>query len=140
MKDRYTENGVFARIERERAGTPVRQAESLRKRMHMQVPEFSRILGIKHATYKKKAAEGAALTGSYGYAVSDVERILDKACRLLPDDNNSFDVGKWFAEWIKQPQPSLGGMKPEQLLDTPTGRGMVARVVDLWEAELTNEI
>lgn len=129
MENNYNERDVFARIERERTGLPARQAESLRKKMHMQVSEFSRILGIKHATYKKKAAEGAALTGSYGYAVSDVERILDKACRLLPDDNKSFDVGKWFAEWIKQPQPSLGGMKPEQLLDTPTGRGMVARVI-----------
>ena len=125
----YAHFNQMERVEREREGTPMKAAESLRKSMRMQMPAFSRILGIKLATYKKKVAEGAALTGHYGYAVSEVERIVDQARDLLPADKQDFDVAKWFAEWITQPQPSLGGMKPEQLLDTPTGRKMVARVV-----------
>lgn len=119
----------MALIERQRIGTPVIDAEALRKSLRMQVPEFTRALGIKVATYKKKTADKATLTGSYGYAITDVEGILSKARELLPADRLDFDVAKWFAEWIKLPQPSLRGMKPEELLDTPAGRAMVLRVV-----------
>lgn len=120
---------LFARIERERDGTPAKVAESLRTSMRMQKSEFSRMLGIKLAAYKKAAANDAALTGSYGYAVTDLERILDKARDLLTKERKDFDIATWFAEWIHQAQPSLGGMKPEQLLDTPTGRHMVSRIL-----------
>lgn len=103
MENHYNECSVFARIERERTGMPVRQAESSRKWMHMPASEFSRILVIKHATYKKKAAEGAVLTGSYGYAVSVVEHILDKARSLLPEDRKDLDIEKWLPSGSRNP-------------------------------------
>lgn len=120
----------FARIERERAGTLISVDEALSKGLRMQVPEFTKTLGIKVATYKKRTADKATLTGSYGYAITDIEGILPKARELLPDDLRDFDVAKWFAEWIKLPQPSFGVREPAQLLDTPTGRRLVDRVVD----------
>ena len=126
---RRLELDPIALIERQRQGTPAKDAESLRKSLGMQVPEFTKVLGIKVATYKKKAADKSTLTGSYGYAVTDVEAILAKARELLPKREKNFDVAKWFAEWIKLPQPSLGGLKPAELLDTPAGRALVLRVV-----------
>ncbi|MGH8118607.1 MAG: antitoxin Xre/MbcA/ParS toxin-binding domain-containing protein [Rhodanobacteraceae bacterium] len=119
----------MARIALERSGTPVERAEAIRHELGMEVSEFSDVLGIKLATYKRKKAERGALKGSYGYAVSDVEDILTSVRDLLPDDKRDFDVARWFAGWIKVPQPALGGHRPEELLDTPTGRQMVRRVV-----------
>lgn len=104
-------------------------AERLRASMHMEVSEFSGALGIKLATYKKKRADGTRLKGSYGYAVSDLEGILETARSVLPADKQDFNVARWFAAWIKQPQPALGGEPPEKFLDTPTGRVLVQRLV-----------
>lgn len=118
-----------ARIERERTGMPVKLAEDLRKQMGLSVPEFSQTLGIKLATYKKRVANKEPLTGRYGDAVADLGETLAVAQSLLTPEHDNFDVPRWFAEWITVPQPSLGGRKPSSILDTPTGRALVKRVV-----------
>ncbi|HEU0276232.1 MAG TPA: antitoxin Xre/MbcA/ParS toxin-binding domain-containing protein [Rhodanobacteraceae bacterium] len=123
------DRGLMARIALERSGMPIGCAEAVRRKLGMEVSEFSGVLGIKLATYKRKKLNRSALKGSYGYAVSDVEDILAFVRDLLPDDKRDFDVARWFAGWIKVPQPALGGHRPEELLDTPTGRRVVRRVV-----------
>lgn len=123
------DHGLMARIALERSGTPMERAEAVRRKLGMEVSEFSDVLGIKLATYKRKRLNRSALKGSYGYAVSDVEDILASVRDLLPDDKRDFDVARWFAGWIKVPQPALGGQRPEDLLDTPTGRRVVRRIV-----------
>jgi len=40
-----------------------------------------------------------------------------------------FDVEKWVGEWIQRPQPALGGLAPADVMDTPTGRASVMRVL-----------
>lgn len=66
---------------------------------------------------------------TYGYAVSGLDAILAKARALLQAERQDLDVERWLGGWIKEPQPSLGGLKPEELLDRPTGRELVKRVV-----------
>ena len=41
----------------------------------------------------------------------------------------NFDAAKWLGQWIETPQPALGGLKPADLIDTPTGVAIVARVL-----------
>lgn len=119
----------IARIDRERKGMPVNMAEALRKHMGLSTGELSRIFGIKPATYKKKVADKEPLAGRYGDAVADLGETLAIGRNLLPTDRADFNIPRWFAEWITIPQPSLGGRKPEDILDTPTGRALVKRVV-----------
>lgn len=38
-------------------------------------------------------------------------------------------ASRWLGEWIRKPQPALGGRKPEELLDTPTGLDAVMHVL-----------
>lgn len=45
-----------------------------------------------------------------------------------------FDAAKWLGQWIERPQPSLGGRKPADLIDTPTGVEMVARLLGAIES------
>jgi uncharacterized protein (DUF2384 family) len=40
-----------------------------------------------------------------------------------------FDAARWLAEWLKEPQSSLGGKCPAELMDTADGRGLVADLV-----------
>jgi uncharacterized protein (DUF2384 family) len=119
----------IARIHRERKGMPVSMAEALRKQMGLSAGEFSRIFGIKPATYKKKVADKEPLAGRYGDAVADLGETLVIVLNLLPADRDDFNIPRWFAEWITIPQPSLGGRKPADIMDTPTGRALVKQVV-----------
>jgi uncharacterized protein (DUF2384 family) len=45
-----------------------------------------------------------------------------------------FDAAKWLGLWIERPQPALGGRKPADILDTPTGVEVVARLLGSVES------
>ena len=65
-------------------------------------------------------------------------QLLAKAQELAAQsthpDAASFDAARWLGEWIRKPQPALGGRRPEELLDTPTGRAAVMRVLGAMES------
>jgi len=44
-------------------------------------------------------------------------------------DAAGLDVPRWLGRWIEQPQPALGGRRPAELLDTPTGAEVVTRLL-----------
>jgi uncharacterized protein (DUF2384 family) len=44
-------------------------------------------------------------------------------------DPEGFDAAKWFAAWIAEPAPALGGRKPEELLETADGREAVSKLL-----------
>ena len=41
----------------------------------------------------------------------------------------NFDTVKWLGQWIERPQPALGGSKPADYLDTPTGVEIVSKLL-----------
>lgn len=43
-----------------------------------------------------------------------------------PEGADGFDAVKWLGQWLERPQPALGGRRPADLMDTPTGMEMVA--------------
>ena len=43
-----------------------------------------------------------------------------------PDD---FDAARWFARWMADPVPALGGVAPQELLDTADGREAVSTLL-----------
>jgi uncharacterized protein (DUF2384 family) len=40
-----------------------------------------------------------------------------------------FDAVRWLGQWIERAQPALDGRRPADLLDTPTGVDLVARLL-----------
>lgn len=50
---------------------------------------------------------------------------LDAQAALPP----GFDFDHWLEEWLKRPQPALGGSRPTDLLTTPDGIESVRRVL-----------
>lgn len=44
------------------------------------------------------------------------------------------DSAAWLAKWLERPQPSLGGRKPGDLIGTPEGVDVVARLLGSIES------
>lgn len=61
-------------------------------------------------------------------------KVQELAAQSTHPDAAAFDTALWLGEWIRKPQPALGGRRPEDLLDTPTGQAAVMRVLGAMES------
>src|SRR5579871_2438681 len=121
-------------VEIERAGVEGRLLKDLATVLQLPAARFFEVIGIPKATAERKVAAGDQLVaGSAGVAAIGVARLLGIAQSMLhestADEAKGFDAGRWLGRWLEQPQPALGGKKPSELLDTPTGIDIVARVL-----------
>ena len=95
------------------------------------------MIGVPKATAEKKAANNEQVTGAGGQAAIGVARLLGIAQSIVENstaDVEGFDVHKWLGQWLERPQPSLGGKRPAEFLDTPTGFQLVSRVLGAVES------
>lgn len=117
----------------ERQGVPAQLFEFLARRMDLPLADVFRITGAPRSTVMRKINQGGRLDGAPGQAALGMTRLLAKAQEMAAEsthpDAASFDAARWLGGWIKKPQPALGGRKPEELLDTPTGIDAVMRVL-----------
>ena len=120
-------------IEIERAGVAGTFITDLSSRMDLPSSRVFTMLRIPKATAARKMAEGAIIDGRAGQAAIGMVKLLGIAQDIVSSSTakraKDFDSVKWLGLWIEQPQASLGGLKPADLLDTPTGIEMVARVL-----------
>lgn len=120
-------------IEIERAGVAGAFITDLSSRMDLPSSRVFTILRIPKATAARKMAEGSVIDGRAGQAAVGMVKLLGMAQDIVSESTSKqakdFDSVKWLGLWIEQPQASLGGRKPADLLDTPTGVEMVARVL-----------
>ena len=125
-------------VEIERTGVPGFFIKDLSKRMEVPSSRIFRILGLPKATAEKKAAAGEMVAGRGGQAAIGMVKLLGIAQRIAANstatDARDFDAAKWLGLWIERPQSSLGGRKPADLLDTPTGVEVVARLLGSIES------
>jgi len=122
----------------ERAGVPGSFIKDLSKRMKIPSSRIFRILGVPKATAEKKAATGAMVGGRGGQAAIGMVKLLGIVQSIVANSTASeardFDAAKWLGMWIERPQPALGGRKPADFLDTPTGVEVVARLLGSVES------
>lgn len=123
------EGDLLFRIEQERHGVSMTEAETLRRSMGMSVNSYAPLLGMRPSLYKAKRTRRGRFTGAPAYAISDLGDMLRKVEGLVSADAPDFEVRRWFSSWIWHRQPALGGLAPAELLDTPTGRSAVTRVL-----------
>lgn len=117
----------------ERAGVDARLIKDLARRMEIPASRMFAILGVPKATAEKKVAAGERVAGQGGQAAIGMIRLLgiaqDMAAASTAAEARGFDATCWLGRWIEVPQPALGGRKPAELLDTPTGVEIVARLL-----------
>ena len=117
----------------ERHGVPGRFIKDLSRRMDMPSARMFTMLGVPRATGVMKAASSELLSGHGGQAAIGVARLLGLAQNLVAESTapaaKDFDAAKWLGRWLEQPQPALGGHRPADLIDTPTGLDIVGRLL-----------
>ena len=125
-------------VDIERAGVQGTLLKDLSRRMEIPSSRIFAMLGVPKATAEKKAAAGEMVAGRGGQAALGMVRLLGIANRIVANSTakeaRSFDSAKWLGQWIERAQPSLGGRKPADLLDTPTGVDVVARLLGSIES------
>ncbi len=142
--------GVDAFVTRVAKATPIEMVEVERRGIdshflkdvsrHMAVPavRIFDIVGIPKATAEKKVAANEPIAGVGGQAALGLARLLAIARGIVENSTapeaKGFDAAKWLGRWIERPQPALGGRKPADLIGTPTGLAMVARVLGAIES------
>lgn len=123
----------LVRVAIEREGVEAGFVKDLARRMDIPVSRLFAILGVPRATAEKKAAARQRIGGSGGVAAVGMVRLLGLAQELLDESTQpeaaDMDAARWLGNWIEQPQPALGGRRPADLLDTPTGTDIVARLL-----------
>ena len=125
-------------IETERKGVAGAFVKDLSKRMEISAQRMFVILGVPKATAEKKVAAGEMLTGSGGRAALGMARLLGIAKEIVESSTapeaKGFDSAKWLGQWLETPQPALGGRRPAELIDTPTGLAVVAKLLGSIES------
>lgn len=126
------------RIELEREGVAASLIKALAQAMDLPATEVYAMLGVPRSTAEKKHAAGSRISGAHGQAAIAMMRLLGIAQRIVAnstaDAASGFDTARWLGQWIREPQPSLGGRRPADLLDTPTGAEAVMRVLGALES------
>jgi len=125
-------------VEIERQGVLGSFIKDLSKRMEILSSRIFAILGVPKATAEKKAAAGEKVEGRGGQAAIGMVKLLGIAQEIIANSTageaKTFDAAKWLGRWIERPQPALGGRKPADLLDTPTGVEVVTRLLGSIES------
>lgn len=126
------------RVEAEREGVPAQVVKHMANSMDLPAVRMFNILGIAKATAESKAAQQARITGASGQAALGVMHLLSIAESIVggstAPEAHDFDSAKWLGNWIERPQAALGGQRPADLLDTPTGLSVVARLLGSLES------
>ena len=125
-------------VEIERRGVRGSFIKDLSRRLEIPTSRMFGILGVPKATAEKKAAAGEMVTGSGGQAAIAMVKLLviakDIVANSTVPEAKGFNAAKWLGQWIERPQPSLGGRKAADLIDTPTGVEVVARLLGSIES------
>jgi putative toxin-antitoxin system antitoxin component (TIGR02293 family) len=125
-------------VEIERRGVLGSFIKDLSRRMEIPSSRIFTILGVPKATAEKKAAAGERVEGRGGQAAIGMVKLLGIAQEIVATSTaaeaKTFDAARWLGQWIERPQAALGGRKPADLLDTPTGVELVARLMGSLES------
>lgn len=125
-------------VELERVGVRGSLLKDLASEMAIPASRLYQIIGMPKATAEKKAAANEMIAGAAGQAVLGLVKLLalaqSIAANSLAKEAKGFDAAKWLGLWIERPQPALGGKRPSDILDTPTGAAAVARLLGASES------
>lgn len=123
-------------VDVERKGVDARILSALSDQLHLSKLRVFSIVGGPKATMEKKIKTGAVLDGTAGQASIGLARLYARAQELAQNVQApaDFDSAEWLGRWIEIPQPALGGQKPAELISSPTGLGLVLRLLGAMES------
>jgi putative toxin-antitoxin system antitoxin component (TIGR02293 family) len=111
----YVWSNKMERVGLIRKGLSYESIEVISKRTDLPIKHVLTILGIPQTTYNKKKREQNLLSGRDTEVVLVLTELLDFGLEVFNDE------GEKFKRWLKKPNLSLGGVKPQNLFDSITG-------------------
>lgn len=126
---------VADRVNLENAGVPALMARELFRHMAFQESEVHAFLNMSKSAYHRRVSEdNAVIDGAAGHAVVGYADLLLYLQRQLDEMSDvqklaSFDSAKWLGQWLREPNPALGGARPATYMSSPTGRVAVTRAL-----------
>lgn len=120
-----------ARITIEREGVGYRVVRELPGKLDIQPNVMLKILGLAKSTFTKKIRQRENVAGMQGLSVVGLADLVNMAEDMLKnaDIPEDFNVEAWVGDWLQDPQPALGGSAPAEMMDTPSGRESVRRLL-----------
>lgn len=106
-------------------GVPARTVQDLSAAMGLSREQLMRATGLARSTVERKIAARKMLSESESEKLVGLSRLIgqvDSMVRESGDAPAEFDAARWFADWMAQPVAALGGLRPQELLDTADGR------------------
>lgn len=70
--------------------------------------------------------EDLDVDAAFWQLLPEVEQLVAQSTHK---DAATFDLARWLGEWLKRPQPALGGRRPAEMLGTKEGVAAVRRVL-----------
>ncbi|HET7402512.1 MAG TPA: antitoxin Xre/MbcA/ParS toxin-binding domain-containing protein [Usitatibacter sp.] len=120
-------------VQMEREGVPGALIKNIGLRINLPMQRLYDMLGAPKATMERKAASNKPVTGAVGQSTLGLVRLLARAESMVAEstspDARGFDTARWLGEWLETPQPALGGRRPSEMLDTPTGVAIVEKAL-----------
>lgn len=111
----YVWSNKMERVGLIRRGLPYESIEIISKRTDLPVKHVLTILGVPQTTYNKKKRDQDLLNGRDSEVVLVLTELLDFGLEVFNNEREKFQ------RWLKKPNVSLGGLKPESLFDSVTG-------------------
>lgn len=130
---------VIERVRIERDGVPAEYVKALINEAALSANGFQRLTRIPKATYTKKMKDEASFTGTAGQSVIGLMDLINRVEEMMATQKHNpsaknFDAKKWVGEWIQEAQPAIGGRAPIDIMDTPTGRESVMRLLGAMQS------
>jgi putative toxin-antitoxin system antitoxin component (TIGR02293 family) len=114
-----------------RTGVRARFLKQMAGDMAVSQERLYETLGLARATLVRKAKEDKLMSSAESERALGLARLIGQAEEMVSrsGDPDGFDAARWIAGWLQQPNPALGGKRPEQWMDTAVGRELVSETL-----------
>lgn len=114
-----------------KSGVPSKMVGLISTDMGMSKDRFVKITGLSRATTNRKIASKTDFSVDESERLVGLIKLIGQVESIVRESGvpEGFRAAKWFSDWIEQPAPALGGLKPEEFLDTSDGREAVSRLL-----------
>lgn len=93
------------------------------------------LAGVSQTTFVRNEAANKPLPDVAGHRIMAYLRLLATLRKMLdesgdPEQMKNFDLEAWFAQWVHEKLPELGGKTPAAMLRNPEGQRAVGQVLE----------